>query len=663
MSARAHSREADTMIETAPREEARLGADGERPGALGASYPSEAVPQAHSSTDSEHAPAGPAHGRGAWRGYSVGPAPPPGARRLHLNEYRYGHPPGVVEALWEALDAGRAESLLTQYQTGPDAALAEDLARYVNAPTAQHVLLTAGSDEALRAVLDTCRLRGHTAVLFGVPGYTHFEHYARLAGLELVAYPIGLTTPPEQHEAALRYYADLLAAGCLVYLGSPNNPTGDMWSLAVVVRLAGEYPRSLFLVDEAYVEFASAAEVAGRGHDEELAQETGASWPLVAALNVRSVVPAALAFPNVVVTRTLSKAFGLAALRVGYAVGRPETLELLRKAVSPTAYSPLAAPVARAALRRLDHYYRAAAAAAREGRAAVTALRGLGWWALGTPGNFYLVYVGDAPRAAARLRELGIMARCRGELPGLAGFVRLTAGSAEDSRAVLAAFGALVPPPLAPPQLLYTPKGTIAAIKALMKATLGVLAAAGVQVWAQGGTMLGMFRHRSGLIPGGAVPWDDDGDVAYARGPGGEDPLAALGDAFAAARLTLQRNRTGAYWQAGVNAPGTAISPVHIDIFSYSASGEGGDLRYVLDDERFCEEDPGSPQAHCNTKYAHAELFPLSTAYRFYDLVIPMPAESERVLRRALGDDFMRVARIRAPGGLVELPLEDLTPA
>jgi histidinol-phosphate aminotransferase len=605
----------------------------------------------------------------ALRPYSVGGPVDRQVRRLHLNEYRFAHPPAVIEALRSALDTSRVDDLLTNYQSGPDPVLAEDLARYVGAPSARNILVAAGSDEILRAILDTCPLRGQRALLMGVPGYTHFEHYARLKCLEIVAYPIGLGTSAADHEASLRYYADLLVAGCLVYLCSPNNPTGDMWGRDTVAALAAEFPRSLFLVDEAYIEFAS---VAGNLSDP-VDVDVDDSSPLelhAAALNARSLAAVALAHENVVVTRTFSKAFGLAALRIGYAVGAEKTIELLGIAVSPKAFNPIAAPVAHAALHCLAHYRRTTLAARREAQIAVKSLCVAGWWALDTPGNFYLVYVGDAAGVTAALGGLGVQVRNRDDLPGLAGFVRLTAGTPADTIAVIQAFARLTPPTAKPPQALYTPKGVVAAVKALTKRVLCLLRTADVQVWAQGGTLLGMLRHQTPLVPGGMIPTDDDVDLAYVRA-NSKDPLEPLVSFFAGAGLTLQRNRTGAYWQVGTNKVGGEISPVHIDIFSYSLVntfpynlvGMGWGAQYVLDDVRFQEEDPSSPQAHCNTKYALDELFPLSTAYRFYDLVIPVPAKAEAALRRALGADCMQIMRSRTPSGLVEITLKDFSPA
>lgn len=620
------------------------------------------------------------------RPYSVGRAVPEGVRRLHLNEYRFAHPERVVAVLREKAAKTPAEAMLTNYCARPSQGLSEALARYVGAPSAKNILVAPGSDELLRAAVDLAALRGLRAALMGVPGYTHFAHFVGLRGLGLETYPIGLATAAADHEAALRYHAGPLAEGRLVYLCSPNNPTGDLWGRGAVAALAAEYPRSLFLVDEAYVEFASAEAAPPDAGD-------------AAALNALSLVPAALACEreNVLVTRTMSKAFGLAALRVGYAVGPAALVAALGVAVSPKGFNPLASAVAREALRNLGHY-RAAARAARKWAAfAVRALRERGWWALDTPANFYLVYVGDAARAVGRLAAAGVQARDRDELPGLAGFVRITAGTADDGETVLAAFGQplSLPQPGLPLQAFYTDKGTVAAVKTLARRALAALAGAGVTVWAQGGTMLGLYRHRrreGGAWRGGMIPWDDDVDLAYLRADDGGDPLAPHVARFAEAGLTLQRNRTGAYWQIGTNAAGEVISPVHVDVFSYSRvelvsalqfrlgderfQGGGGidvathpaierttEVRYLLDDERFREEEPGSPQAHCNTSYAHDELFPLSDEYFFYDVRLLMPAQPEAVLRRALGPDFLQTARVRRGGGSLEFALRDTTPA
>ncbi len=599
---------------------------------------------------------------GGIQAYSVGAPVPKGTRRLHLNEFRYGHSPKVLEALRTATTELDPDALLTHYPSDADEELVPRLARYVGCGAAKsNIAVAAGSDEILRAVIDTCGLRGHRRLLMGVPGYTHFEHYARLHDLEIVRYSIvgpAISLTPAEHMAALLYHERLLGEGCLVYLCSPNNPTGDVWPKEAVDGLARAYPRSFFLLDEAYIEFVSAEGSARTPQRAASAEEDYAA--VASAMNCSSATPVALSRPNVVVARTMSKAFGLAALRIGYAVATAKTIATLQVAVSPKAFGPVAARVACAALDDLGHYLRTTLETRQQAALAVCALRKFGWTCVDGKGNFYLVHVGDPASVSEKLAERGIRVRNRDDLPGLSGLVRITAGTRDDTAAVVAAFGALEKPHMPPIQSFYTPKSVITSIKTLLRSVVFVLEAAGVEHWAQGGTMLGVVRC------GGILQFDDDADLAY-RIIDGADAVGGLKEAFKARGLALQRNRTDAYWQVGTNPEGQVISPVHIDIFSYSLEGTGGDSRYVLGDPRFRDEDPSSAGAHCNTKYKPSELFPLRVV-PFYDYQMRIPLESEAVLARALGADYVDTARIRTGGGAdaktcVVYRIRDRTPA
>lgn len=579
----------------------------------------------------------------ALQPYDMGPTGD--GRRLHLNEFRYRHAVEVVAALRDAAATLPEETLLTQYSAGPDPGLLKDLAEYVGAPGPDCVAVAAGSDEILRAVVDTCGLRDQTVAVVGVPVYTQFTHFAKLRGLQLSEYQLGLETPAEAQKVLLECHSTELTAGALVYIGSPNNPTGDIWTAETVGDFAARYPRSFFLVDEAYTEFAGAKAA--------LKNVEGGVSPRE-AFNSQSLVKVALCRANVVVSRTFSKTFGLAALRVGYVVGQPATISRLSVALSPKAFGFLASTVARAALAALPHYFEATRSAIQETQKLAHELRALGWWVLEPPANFFLIHVHDAPSAVATLQEHGIHVRDRDNLPGLAGFVRISAGNKEDCEEVVAAFRHLKPRVLPAIQRFYTSKVTVAALRKLLERVLRVLARENVEVWLQGGSLLGAVRHR------GIIPWDDDVDLAYMGDPKA-DPLAALAGAFSVTGLTLQRNRTDAYWQVGTNAVGDPLSEVHIDLFPYVLHPKR--KKYVVTDKRFRNEEPNNAAAHCNTSYTEAELYPLREV-PFYNLTVKIPQSAEDVLTRALGAQYATEARVRTgQGETVFYQIRDFAPA
>lgn len=547
-------------------------------------------------------------------------------RRLHLNEYRFSHHEEVIKSVRDVVSQETSSTLLTNYQEIPDQSLAANIAQYVGAPSHHNVLITAGSDEALRSIIETSTIRGHDTVIIGVPSYTYFEECVKLKGLKLITYAIGINTSPADHLTSLQYYNSQLYEGCTVYLCSPNNPTGDLWSKSTVTNLAKKYPKSLFIVDEAYIEFASID---------------------------LSLVSVALTTENVIVTRTFSKAFGLAALRIGYIIGIPEIIAKFSLAINPKAFALAAASAASAVLRHKDYYLANVDIANKESQYVVDTLTRAGWYAINTAGNFYLVYVENATDVVNTFALNDINIRNRNTLAGLAGFVRITAGSSDDSCAILEIFANIAVPKTLPLQHYYTNKGHIAQCKYLMKKTLHILRKSKIEFFATAGTMLGMYRHK------GMIPWDDDCDLAYVRNSDRDQALDLI-DLFSAEGLRFQRNRTDAYWQIGTNDPGTSISSVHIDFFSYHITKNA---TYELDDIRFRHELPTCERAHCNSTYSVEELYPLCTDYYFYDQMIPMPAQVGAVLNRSLGDDFMTTAKVRHGDGFLSFKLYDYSPA
>lgn len=637
--------------------------------------------------------------------YHLG-ACPEGSRRLHLNEYRCSPHPDVRAALDGAVKSLSDGDLLSAYPSFHQRLLAR-LKRFTGIPSISSVIPTAGSDELLRAVLDAyCDQNESLNVLVGLPSYTHFLYYARLKKLAIHTYTIldrdihdGGQATEKQIMGQLdliETYADLLERGCLVYLGNPNNPVGSHFTPATQERLRAltlQYPKSWFLIDEAYIEFAAAV-------DE----------PTVKACQAMSMAMWAATTNNVIVARTFSKAFGLAALRIGYGIvgGEGEPSHTVHNYVTPKALGRLPAVAACAALKNADYYLINAMLTMRRGKAmcAATGKSGI----LGG-GNFSLVHFpqyestdgdifdelpdgdifdespdGDGlPLVALKgsnteaFADRGITVRDRHEHTDLKGYLRISYGTAEDCElaiGVIATIPQIHPDPVF---AFHTPKWRIAQMRRVLAKAIRLLNGFDVPFWAESGTLLGAARHK------GILPWDDDIDLAYILPSSDEDPLCTMVDTFELHGLKLVRNRTDAYWQVheeilpewmtrGLLPDELAIAcdPV-IDILPYALR----DGKYRCVDPRFEHEVPDSTYGDCNTSYTPEELLPLSTL-PFYHGTIPCPHLHETPLDRALGPNWRTTARIRtkrsanAPGSerryeyrMLTLPLDkcDVSPA
>ena len=220
---------------------------------------------------------------------------------LHLDGNEGAAPPG---ALLEAFVAAGPELLRRYPDAGPlEAVLAARLG-----VAAERGIATAGGDDALERACKTVLSAGRELVL-PVPTFEMIERFARMAGGDVVTVPwLG---PRYPIDAVIAAVTERTAAVAVV---SPNNPTGAVATASDLRRLSEAAPRALLLVDLAYVEFA----------DDDL-------------------TAAALALPNAVVFRTLSKAWGLAGLRIGYAAGPPDVIRWLRTVGLPYAVSGAAA--------------------------------------------------------------------------------------------------------------------------------------------------------------------------------------------------------------------------------------------------------------------------------------------------------------------------------
>jgi len=227
------------------------------------------------------------------------------------------------------------------------------------------------------------------------PTFEMFDHFAKLSGAAALT-PV----PWRCGEFPLAaFLGRLQEQPAVIAVVSPNNPTGAVATAADIRCLAEAAPNAVVLLDHVYVEYA----------DEDL-------------------TPAVIDLPNVVVLRTLSKAWGLAGCRIGYAIGSPEVIATLRIAGAP--YS-VAAPSVALALRQLSgggERLQTHVTRVREEREQLRArLTALGLEPLPSQANFILAECGVlAPFLTAALAALGVIVRGFPNRPGLTSAMRIT---------------------------------------------------------------------------------------------------------------------------------------------------------------------------------------------------------------------------------------------
>ncbi|MBA4136860.1 MAG: histidinol-phosphate transaminase [Opitutus sp.] len=308
------------------------------------------------------------------------------------------------------------EGALNRYPEPQPAELVARLASLYGV-TPDRVLVTRGSDEGIDLLLRAFCRAGQDAILTTPPTYGMYAVAAGIQGARTLTAPLvrerNFAVDSDRVIAAALAAPKPGAGGVkLVFLCSPNNPTGQSLDrdavLRVVEALSG---RAVIVVDEAYAEFSSAPS-------------------LVAELGAQA---------NLVVLRTLSKAFGLAGARVGVTLAAPELIGVLQKIIAPY---PVPTPVAHAALEALTPDAIAAARRSAheivgERQRVATALAGLPVvrhvWP--SDANFLLIEVADSARLMAAARGAGLVLRDRSkDVPNT---VRITIGTRAENDFVL----------------------------------------------------------------------------------------------------------------------------------------------------------------------------------------------------------------------------------
>jgi histidinol-phosphate aminotransferase len=337
-------------------------------------------------------------------------APTIQTRRMNLNESPYPPSPKAIEAMRDACGT------INRYPDANWRELTAALAARTGVP--DHLIVVGNGSDELIASATRVALTPGDEVIAPAPSFGSFAKGAAIQGAKLVTVPVR-TDGACDVDAMIAAVTDRTR---LVFLVTPNNPTGGMLQAGEISRLAQELPDSALLVlDEAYHEFAMQA-----GGDDPLEVMKARTGPWA-------------------IFRSFSKAYGLAGVRVGYMLCGSEAVaggfQLARNAFT---VNGVAQAGALAALEDEGHMRGIVSSMARERNRLSAGLRNLDLSPLPSVGNFVAV---ATPRPAgeviAGLRDMGILiAGVPG--PGFENHIRITVGLAEDTDAVLPALQAVL---------------------------------------------------------------------------------------------------------------------------------------------------------------------------------------------------------------------------
>jgi histidinol-phosphate aminotransferase len=327
------------------------------------------------------------------------------AVKLASNENPLGPSPRALEAARAALGN------VHRYPDGSAWALRDRLARFYDVRL-EEIVQGGGSNELLDLAVRAFTTPEHH-IVFAEPSFVVYRIAALAGGVPFTAVPL------VQHTHDLPAMADAVTPKTrLLFVANPNNPTGTHVGRAAVERLLREVPEEVIVVmDEAYFEYADAAD-----------------YPDCLKLrNLRE---------RLIVMRTFSKAYGLAGLRIGYAIGPAKLIDYMNRVRAPFNVSLPAQAAAVAALDDQEHVQKSRELNGKERARLTERLEAMGLAVAPSQANFILFDVGRPARAVydALLRH-GVIVRPFGSLPTS---LRVTVGLPRENDRFLTALAAVL---------------------------------------------------------------------------------------------------------------------------------------------------------------------------------------------------------------------------
>jgi histidinol-phosphate aminotransferase len=315
--------------------------------------------------------------------------------KLDWNESVLAPSPKVISALKALFDE---QTRLNWYPDTLNFELLESLARYTGL-SKEYLQYFGGSDAAHEYIIRALINPNDTIVILS-PNYDNFRVHALAQGAKVINIDF-YNGDCINIEHLTNQLNDISPS--LIYLSNPNNPTGSFISQSEIFQIISNYPNVIFLIDEAYIEF----------HD-------------------TSSIQLVLNFSNLIVTRTFSKAFGLASLRIGYIAADPYILELINRIRNPKLISLPAQISAIAALNDIQYMASYVSIVIESLEYFTKGIIDLGLFYKRGGGNFILLKFkteADKESCLNYLEKRSVYIRNLKHLPGMENFARVTIGT------------------------------------------------------------------------------------------------------------------------------------------------------------------------------------------------------------------------------------------
>lgn len=540
--------------------------------------------------------------------------------KLDLNEFDYAHHPKVYSAIIKSVIEPKGITHYSNIYNTNTIDLLEKISTY-NCVDKDNILVAAGSDDALGYIIDRY-INTSTNVIIFMPSYSYFEIIIKRKTNNIHYIPIDFNSDNNINiEECLEFYSDILDKS-VVYIVNPNNPLGVLTNKSSIENVIKLYKTTLFIIDEAYIEFCK--------------EET--------------CVNLIYKYDNIIITRTFSKAYGLAGIRLGYLIANKSTVKYVKELYNEKNTTDIAKCAGIEIFNNIKYYENIITECINSRDNLKLFLDNLGIYNVKSNANFISFYIGkNYKKFLELLQSKNIFIRDRSTQIDMFGFVRVTIGKKENmeifKKVILESQELFDKNPLIK---YYLPKIKVWKLKLLFKKVVNILNTHKLTYWLDSGSLLGFYRHNKGLIQ-----WDDDIDIGIFETEC--DLLLSLKKSFTDNGLRLQLNRTECYYQVDFisDVKSELINDIHIDIFKFKEINN----KFINTDPRFSMND----SIKCNFIYDKQDLFPI-TKDKFYSILsVNVPNNIKDILNKnMLSSDYMYIAKLEKDNIKYEFDLNNI---